>query len=562
MSVVNAKKRVLVIGLDGASLDLIRPWAAQGLLPTFKRILEQGVSGPLESVIPPLTGPAWISFMTGKNPGKHSIYDFIVRSSKNYTGQPISSNFRDGDTLWDILSKAGKKVGVFAVPATYPTEPVNGFMVSGMLTPAQAIDYAYPLSLVEELKKAVPGFSMMPEGTSHPLGHEHELVKALHDLSENMLKATDFLMHKYVDWDFYMVVFKETDVVMHWLWRFMDVSHPWYVKDASQELRLGIQNVYQKMDECVAELLRMVGEDTLVMLMSDHGAGPLDTYFHVNTWLVDQGFIKFNSDPITLLKRLFYQLGITPIGLYKLFMALRQGHQVARTMRTRKTTAVGLLRKVFLSFDSVNWQKSKAYSLGNYGQIYVNLKGREPQGIVTPGVEYEQVVNDISSRLNQLKDSRTGKSIQGKVYRKEDIYQGDHLDDAPDIVFMPDDLRLNGFGQYQFPTKSWLEPTFDRSGGHRMDGTFMLYGPGVKSGKQINSKIIDLAPTILASMGLPIPDDMDGRVLSDAFDEQYFNESPIMYSKIMPSIKRLANELTESEEEEIKEQLRGLGYMA
>jgi predicted AlkP superfamily phosphohydrolase/phosphomutase len=349
---------------------------------------------------------------------------------------------------------------------------------------------------------------------------------------------------------------------MHWLWRFMDETHPRYVKNAPPELRLGLQNVYQKMDETLAELFGMVGEDTLVMLMSDHGAGPLETYFHVNTWLVDQGFIQFKRDPAVFLKRFYYQLGITPIGLYKLIMALRQGQQLARTMRTRKLAAVSLLQKLFLSFDNVNWQKSSAYSLGNFGQIYINLKGREPLGIISPGSEYEQVVNDITNRLYKLSDPRTGRYIKGKVYRRDEIYHGSHLEDAPDIVFMPDDLRLNGFGQYQFPSKSWLELTFDRSGGHRMDGTFMLFGPGVLPGKQLKPNIIDLAPTILACMGLPIPDDMDGIVLKEAFDENYFINNPINYSPTQFTTKQHVNQFPMEIEEEIKEQLRGLGYMA
>ena len=554
-------RRVLVIGLDGASFDLIHPWIEQGLLPTFKKIIEQGASGPLTTIIPQLTGPAWISFMTGKNPGKHAVYDFVIRSNRGYTGIPINASHRDGESLWRIFSDAKKRVGVFAVPATYPPEPVNGFMVTGMLTPAQATDFTYPLGLRAELAAVVPSLSVTPEGTAHPLGHERELVAALHTLSDTMMEATDYLMNKTLDWDFFMVVFKEPDVSMHWLWRFMDRTHPWYIADAPEELRLGIQEVYRKMDACVAGLLERVGDDTLIMLMSDHGAGPLDTYFHVNTWLVEEGFMRLKSDVLTLFKRLFYRLGVTPIGLYKLIMALRQGHHVARTMRTRKATAIGLLRKIFLSFDSVDWSKSRAYSLGNYGQIYVNLEGRDPQGIVSPGVEYEKVIAEITSKLEKLRDPRTGKPIKGKVYRKEAIYHGAHLDDAPDIVFMPDDLRLNGFGQYQFPSKSWLEPTFDRSGGHRMDGIFMLYGPGVRPGVQLTPHIIDLAPTILASMGMPIPDDMDGKVLTEAFVADYFAEKPITYAEAKASTRKTL-ELSAEEEEEIKEQLRGLGYMA
>ncbi|MCP4361667.1 MAG: hypothetical protein GY796_26955 [Chloroflexi bacterium] len=558
----NNGRRVMVIGLDGATFDLIRPWAEQGLLPTFSRLMEEGAYGPLTTIVPPLTGPAWISFLTGKNPGKHRIYDFVGRSAASYTGAPVNASQRDGDSLWAILSQAEKQVGVFMVPVTYPPEPVNGFMVTGMMTPTSATDFTYPLELAVELKAAVPNMTIAPEGLAHPLGREPELVQGLDNLSNMMMDATRYLHGRYQP-DFYMAVFKEPDVAMHWLWRYMDETHPWYVETADDSLRQGLLNVYRRMDECVAELLQMAGDDTLVILMSDHGAGPLDTYFHVNSWLAETGFLQFKKDPFTQVKRLLYKLGVTPINLYKLIMNLRQGKQVANTMQHRKKSALSMLRKIFLSFDSVDWSRSRAYSLGNFGQIYVNLKGRDLQGIVNPGEEYEQVIQDLTERLENLINPHTGKPIPGKVYRREEIYHGEHLEEAPDLIFMPDDLRINGFGLFQFPSKSWLAPTFDRSGGHRMDGIVTFAGPGVRSGKQIEgAKLIDLAPTILAAMGVPIPDDMDGRVLAEALDDDYFAERPIRYATAEKITSQQRVDYSAEDEEEIKERLRGLGYMA
>jgi predicted AlkP superfamily phosphohydrolase/phosphomutase len=557
-----SRPRVLIIGLDGATFDLIGPWAAQGLLPTFQRIMAEGAWGPLRSSIPPLTGPAWISFITGKNPGKHAIYDFVVRSSDNYTGKPINASLRDGDSLWSILSQAGRRVGVFMVPATYPPEPVNGFLVTGMLTPVQAVDFTYPPQLAAELKATVPGLTMAPKGTTHPLGREQALVAGLERMTQMAMDTTRYLMDGF-EWDFYMLVFKEPDMAMHWLWRFMDPDHPWYVPDADDKLRLGLQTVYRRMDDCLAELLQMVGDDTLVILMSDHGAGGLETYFHVNTWLVEEGLMRLKGNLTTRAKRLFYKLGMTPIGLYRTMMAMRQGKQVAHTMLRRKATAISLLKKMFLSFDNVDWSATRAYSLGNYGQIYVNLKGREPQGIVSPGAEYEQVIGELTARLEVLTDLHTGQPILGRAYRRGEIYHGDHLDEAPDLVFMPDDLRVNGFGLYQFPSKSWLEPTFDRSGGHRMDGILILWGPGVRPGAELSgAHITDLAPTVLATMGTPIPDDMDGKVLASAFTDDYFAARPITYVVAQPTTPRPRSEYSEEDEEEIKERLRALGYMA
>ena len=556
-------RRVLVIGLDGATFELIHLWAEQGHLPTMKRLLEQGARGPLTTVTPPLTGPAWVSFMTGKNPGKHGIFDFVVHSPHSYNGKPINAAQCDGESLWSILSRAGKRVGVFMVPVTYPPEPVNGFMVTGMLTPTDAVDFTYPLELAEQLKTAVPNMTVAPESVMHPLGREHQLLAGLDELSDMMMAATNYLMKQYHDWDFFMTVFKEPDVAMHWLWRFMDTSHPWYT-EVDDTLKNGLQKVYQRMDTCVAELVEKAGDDTLILLMSDHGAGRLDTYFYVNAWLVQEGFLHLKKDAFTQFKRLLYQLGFTPVGLYKLLMKVRRGGQaVAQTMRHRRATAISLLRQLFLSFDSVDWSRTTAYSLGNYGQIYVNLKGRDPQGIVQPGAEYDQVVAQLMQKLENLVDPRTNEPVTGRAYRGDTLYHGGRMSQSPDVVFMPDDLRINGFGLYQFPSKAWLEPTFDRSGGHRMDGIMMAYGPGVQANTDISdARIIDLAPTILAAMGVAIPDDMDGQVLTTMFDDDFFDDRPIHYTTAKETAVITGEaDFSADDETEIRERLRGLGYM-
>lgn len=222
-----------------------------------------------------------------------------------------------------------------------------------------------------------------------------------------------------------------------------------------------------------------------------------------------------------------------------------------------------MLRRSFLSFSDVDWSRTKVYSLGNYGQLYVNLRGREPQGVVAPGAEHERVVDELVDRLGRLRHPETGEAIPVRVYRREEIYAGDHLEEGPDVVFLPEDMRYNGFGLYQFSSRSWLEPAFDRSGGHRMDGVVMLAGPGIRHNQVLEgATLTDLTPTILAAMGVPIPDDMDGRVLTEAFEEDFFRQRPIRYSHARTSGPVDELELTPEQEEMVKERLRGLGYIA
>jgi predicted AlkP superfamily phosphohydrolase/phosphomutase len=554
--------RLLVVGLDSATLDLIRQWAGEGDLPTLARIMSEGAWGRLESVIPPLTGPAWISFMTGKNPGKHGIFDFIRRGKNDYNGMPINASLRDGDTLWHLLSEAGRRVAVHAVPATYPPEPVNGTMVTGMLTPPDATDFAYPPELVQELLRAVPTFTLTAEGTAHALGQEARLVEALERLTQMNRETLRYLMAR-DEWDFFMTVFKEPDVAMHWLWRFMDESHASYVTDAPETVRQGLKQCYRNMDAALAELLEAAGDDTILIVMSDHGSGPLEQYIHANAWLLSQGLMQLRGNATTRAKRVLYRAGLTPTSLYKLTMALGRGPQMAQTMRHHKMGVMSMVRRIFLSFADVDWSRTKAYALGNYGQLYVNLRGREPQGSVAPGAEYEQVVDDLVERLKVLRHPRTGEAIPVRVYRRDEIYQGDHQAEAPDIVFLPEDMRYNGFGLYQFSSKSWLEPTFDRSGGHRMDGVVMFAGPGIRRGQALSgARLIDLAPTALAALDVPIPDDMDGRVLTEAFEDGFFDERPVRYTAARADRPRHEMELTAEQEEMVKEHLRGLGYVA
>jgi predicted AlkP superfamily phosphohydrolase/phosphomutase len=499
--------------------------------------------------------------MTGKNPGKHGIFDFIRRAKNGYNGVPINASLRDGDTLWHLLSEAGRRVGVHAVPATYPPEPVNGIMVTGMLTPPDATDFAYPPGLTQELQEAVPTFTLAAEGTAHALGQEVRLVEALERLTQMNRETLHYLMDR-EEWDFFITVFKEPDIAMHWLWRFMDESHPSHVTDAPDDVRQGLKRCYQSMDASLAELLEAAGDDTILIIMSDHGAGSLEQYIHVNAWLLGQGLMQLRGNAATRAKRLIYQIGVTPASLYRLTMALGRGPQMAQTMRHHKAGVMSMVRRIFLSFSDVDWSRTQVYALGNYGQLYVNLRGREPQGIVAPGAEYEQVVDDLVERLNNLRHPRTGEAIPLRVYRREEIYHGDHQEEGPDVVFLPEDMRYNGFGLYQFSSKSWLEPTFDRSGGHRMNGIVMLSGPGVRRGQILEgARLIDLAPTALAALDVPIPDDMDGRVLSEAFEDDFFDKRPIRHRAARGVRSRQEIELTAEQEEMVRERLRGLGYV-
>jgi predicted AlkP superfamily phosphohydrolase/phosphomutase len=351
-----------------------------------------------------------------------------------------------------------------------------------------------------------------------------------------------------------------TDTTQHFAWHFMDPGHSRHPARVPADLRDAILRVYQEMDAVLARLLAQMDERTLLIVMSDHGFGPLEKYLYINAWLLQRGFLRLRRRTPTRIKYLLQRAGFTPVLMYSLLMRLGLGAQVGRTVRARKGQVRRGLGTLFLSFEDVDWPRTRAYSLGNVGPIYVNLRGREPQGAVKPGAEYEGTVSDLMAALDAWRDPATGEKIVGRVYRREELFHGGLADRAPDLFVMPADLRTQAFGEYQFPSRTWLGRAHDRSGAHRLNGLVMLAGPGVRPGLQLaRASILDLAPTILAALSLPIPVEMDGRTLAEAFVEGAL--SPVLAHSMDSAAGPAAVALSDDEEAAVREHLKGLGYL-
>jgi predicted AlkP superfamily phosphohydrolase/phosphomutase len=222
-----------------------------------------------------------------------------------------------------------------------------------------------------------------------------------------------------------------------------------------------------------------------------------------------------------------------------------------------------MLRRFFLSFADVDWKRSQAYAVGYIGQIFINTLGREPQGLVAPGEEYRRVRASIVEKLRALRDPADGAPLVDEIYLKEDIYSGPYLEDAPDIVFFPRNLETIAFGDFEFPSNKLVEPAYAISGHHRMNGILFMRGPGVKPGVELGgASIIDMAPTILYNLGLPVPDDMDGQVLQAAYAPEVFERRPVTFSQGEGGEKPGEPDYSEEDQAEIEERLRSLGYLS
>lgn len=559
---MESRFKVVVIGLDGATFDLIKPWAEDGKLPTIAKLLTEGAAGPLRSTVPPMTAPAWSSFMTGKNPGKHGLYDWIYRHPDSYDVSPVTASHCKEPAIWEILGDQGRRVCSVNIPMTFPPKPVNGSMLSGLPAPSAQAGISYPPALLPEIERELGEYLLYPDpGQAYSDAGVDDFLRRLSDTTAMRFKVIHHLFDREA-WDFFMVVLNGTDTVQHAMWKYMDPSHP--LHDPSKRDRYGraIEDYYVSVDRYLGELVPRLDDNTVLMLMSDHGFGPFHKFIHVNNWLRKMGWLKLKNTPVTQFKRLIFDLGFAPMKVYDLLMRLGFGSLKREVVRGR---GQGLMKTLFLSFDDVDWEKTEAYSLGNVGQIRLNVRGREPLGTVSPGEEYETLRAEIMDGLSKVVDPVTGENVVEYIYRREEIYAGQNLEAASDILFIPTRMEYFGFGEYEFGSNRIIE-SMKRgiSGTHRMHGIFCMWGEPVAEGQWLQGlEIVDLAPTILHLSGLGVPAGMDGKVIVDGLKAPYRNYRVVEERPPEPvsSPPGAGGDLSAEDEEALVKRLRDLGYV-
>jgi predicted AlkP superfamily phosphohydrolase/phosphomutase len=552
------KRRVMVIGLDGATFDLIRPWIEDGTMPTLQLLMQEGASGVLTTTLPPISSSAWVSFATGKNPGKHGLVDFVHPRQNSYQISIVSPQQRASKAIWNLLSEQGRKVGIVGMPVTYPPEEVNGYMVSDFLTPSASDDYTYPLSLAGELEQAMGGFPLLPDERYRSTKFTDRFITDMVADVQRRLEGAEYLLDN-KESDFFFILFWSNDMLQHETWSLLDETHPLHDPQRANQFRDLVVDFHRKLDQAVGRLVEKAGPEDLVVVMSDHGFGPVHSFFLVNNWLLQMGWLKLKKRPITQLKYALFKLGFAPLGVFRLVSALRLGF-LRRRFRFQR--GGGLIKRLFLSFADVDWSRSKAFAVGSFGQIYINQVGKRPQGIVQPGKEYEELRNEIAARASEIRDPHSGLPVVEKVYRREDIYTGPMVEKAPDLVLQSRNWEYMAFGHADFGGSHVVEPLVGMSGHHRPDGLVMVSGQGINAGATLQeASIMDLAPTILYAMGIPIPSDMDGRILTEAFTSDHLSSVQPKYSDELSGRQTGEDQYSLEDEEEIKERLRGLGYV-
>lgn len=545
-------RRVLVIGLDGATWDLLRPWMAAGKLPNLARLCQAGASGELASTIHPITTPAWISFMTGRTQGQHGVYDHVRRRSGSYDIEIMDATKIQSPLIFDYVGAQGAKSVAMNIPMTYPPRPIEGVLVSGLFASAVGPNIACPQTLFERIMAVAPDYVVHPDfqpRAADPLGQYRDDL--LGSITDRFTVAETLLAE--LEWRLGVVVFTATDQIQHAFWHCMG--------DEASGYESAVFDVYQRIDENLPRLLRFADENTLVLIMSDHGAGPLHAMVNLNRWLANEGWLTFRqSGGIKQRSRLINRAA----HAYKTYLPNSVRAWIRRTLPGPFKQAKEQMESALFG-DAIAWGETRVYSLGACGSIFVNLRGREPAGIVDPGSDYETLCQTVSERLMTLK-TPDGKPLVKQVLRREELYHGPFLADAPDLIIIWHDYGYWGRARYDQSTPELFETDFHWdfgvlpiSGTHRPEGILMARGPGIAAGKTITgAKLIDLAPTILAFLGMPVPRGLDGRVLESIFA---LDTLTITYDEADALEGGREFAFSAEEEAKIKQHLTDLGYL-
>jgi predicted AlkP superfamily phosphohydrolase/phosphomutase len=550
------KHRTLIIGLDGATFDLIHPWSQAGHLPTFAKLMARGLHTPLKAWPNLNSAAAWSSIVTGYNPGQHGVFNFVdALPQAGATWQPSTALARKKDPFWRFLSAAGKNVGVINVPITYPADPVNGFMLSGMDTPdLRSPGFVHPPELLDEIQRQGIDYVIdVPRLQFLEQRDPHQVPRPIQRMMEGHSRAMLHLMKTH-PWDTLMAVLVVTDRVQHFCWPAEGISF-------DKPDWTPILSIYKQIDSFLSKALELLDENTTVLVISDHGFGPFRLARRcLNQLFAQLGLLGYRSGTTRLTNKfleriLVYGRKTIPLSLQK---------SLAKTFS-------GLHRRAIHEHElsSIDWSRTKVFYSPHMGTLTINLKGREPEGIVL-AKDYDPLRKEIQGILLNVKDPVSERQIIKAVHRREDIFHGPYLEKAPDLVIEWNfEVARNSLCYPGGKEPFIIHPPkrFDAgerwTGDHRPYGIFIAYGPHIKKGATVSdATLYDIAPTILYLQNHPIPMDVDGRVLTDIFTEDHLNRHPIQYSQ-PPDIqwKTPTAELDSEETSKIEERLRGLGYI-
>ncbi len=564
------RERVLVIGLDGATWTVLDPWIRDGTLPALARLREQGTWGPLTSTMPPLTPPAWATFLTGKGPGKHGVFHFAEATTGTTdlaAGSPrlVDSRSIKSSTLWDILGHHGRHMVSINVPMSYPPRAVPGVLVTCLLTPPDASVFTYPAELSPllagyriDLDRFIgeKPFARDDDGSRHKRAVEPtlSLVREFHDM-EAIRGDTALQLMRSEPWDAFTVVFTAPDRMGHYLWQYHSLKggeEPGTDGATPAELHDAIREVYRVIDRGIGELMDEAGPETHVILLSDHGMGPAySRNVQWNAWLRRKGLVAIERGSAANPDGWMLRLGIPRD---------RVGAAVRRIPGLRSSRAV--VRARALHGARVDVERSTAY----YVRIYDPVGGVR---INATGAARAELIARLKGEIAELIDPATGRPVVRMVAERDACFSGPFAPSMPDLVVVMEPEygssdRLSNYSAIVTPRTSIGDP-----GGHQSEGVFALAGPASMRNpdRMEGVAIADIAPTLLHLLDLPVPADMDGRVALDALEPAFRASRPVRMSPPVPywpdeaAAREASGDSSNGDDPQVRERLRALGYV-
>lgn len=544
--------KVFLLGLDGATWKVLDRFMAEGLMPNLDEITRRGTRGVLNSTIPYLTPVAWSSMLTGVRPSKHCIFGYNVMENREgmIIGLLANRTKIKSPTVMDIFAQLGKKVVSLNMPMTYPPQPKDGTIISGLMTPSRESTYYYPRDLMEELAGQGIDYRIdinIAREVEADLERRIELYLAdgarrffedLRKVSEEREKAVHYLMEKR-EWDLFQVNFVSTDRIQHYLW-----NHIWDDDPTSDAVRR-IREHYVYLDGLIGRIYSAVKDQAILVICSDHGFGDCKGNFYPAVWLRQKGYYVERDNDLSL--GLMVKRALKALGLSR--------HVLRFLEKSQKTVAKKL---IYVGTSQVAWRKTRAYAYGTSG-IRINLKGRDQYGIVEPGREYEDLRQEIARELMDITDE-SGRKVMKAVYTVEELYGTPDLPEAADLFF---EFRADAFyTTYDAITHNtvFMDSGYSwRQGDHRRDGIVALSGRGIAPGRTVTADIEDILPTIMFIEDLPLSDSFDGEVIREAFTDDFIaaRKAPDKRSYALTEV-----ESSDTDKgDEVIDRLKGLGYI-
>ena len=486
--------KILILGLDCAAPEIL---FGDERLTNFRRLMELGCYGRLESIIPPITVPAWMCMATSQDPGSLGVYGFRNRADHSYSGLSMANSKSIQEiTIWDQVAREGKRSIIVGVPPSYPPRKVNGICVGCFLTPDSSKDiFTYPAEVTDEIKMLVGDYSVDVKGFR--TNAKDWLKDQIYSMSRKQFELVRYLLQT-KEWDYFQFVEIGLDRLQHGFWQFHDPQHVLY--ESGNPYQDVIRDYYLYLDEQIGKLLELLDDDTIVLVVSDHGAQRLDGGFCVNEWLVQEGLLALSE----------YPKEVTPFNKLK-----------------------------------VDWEKTQVWSEGGYyARVFLNVKGREPNGTIEK-TEYESYRDEIKARFEATQDDK-GNPMGTLVFKPEEIYKT-VKNVAPDLIVHFGGLYWRSIGRVGYPSIHTQENDTGPDGcNHAQFGSFILAASNNPlQGEIEGAHLLDIAPSLLELAGYDIPSSMQGKSLVAG----------------IPHVAPLDTRITEDDEAILRERLSGLGYI-